>query len=413
MEIVIEATGKELNELKEIALKTLQKDLKVKGFRIGKVPLGLVQNFAGEKAVQNEILETAISFFYTKAISEKDIFAIGRPKATINKVNFSSPDEEIALEVSYIVSVVKISKIADGTKFSQKFSKEDVSDEEINEFLEQQREKFASYIVKDGEAENGDKIEINFEGSVNGIKKEKLASRNYPVVLGKKFLLDDFEKNLLGMKKGESKTFKMTFPKDYFEKEFAGVEVEFSVSINEVWSQILPNLDDEFAKLSSQGNTTSIENLKSDFKDYIKKNKNQKNYEKIVREFQNFLLENSEISYPESYLSAKAKDAFHKFAHQFEHMQISFETYLEKIKKSEEEVKNSIKKDTDKEIKLGFIFSEIVRKEKLSVPEKEVAIFAKSFKKQTKKKPTEEDLERFKSESLVNMIYEKYVGKFE
>gem|GEM_PF-2340467 len=410
VELLIELEKSDLEAKRKEAIANIGKNLKVKGFRIGKVPLNIVPNFVSQEKINYEIIELAIPFYYLEAIKKENLLVLTKPEMRLDTVNFPEEKEgQPALSFFVRIGVAEVKKLADLKNWKERFCREKIKNEEVQRFLEDQRMKFAEFKEKHSEAKDGDRIEINFEGKINGIIQEKLTSRNYPVVLGKGFLIPDFEKNLIGLKKGDKKSFNLKFSKDYYVKEFAGKTVDFEVSVNTVWDVLLPELDDKFVSKISKNKFSKLDEYKKEVKNYLQREKDNLNYDALTRKFQDFLLENSEVIYPKEYLESEIKRKLGMLEHDLSHSNLTLKEYAKRIRKTVDDLKKEIEETTRKEINLGFIINEIIKVENITLSKDEEESFKKYFKEQ-KKNFTDEELSDFKSRVLIEKVYEKFLG---
>lgn len=223
--------------------KTLGRDVKVPGFRKGKVPISLLEKQFGPQ-VKQEVLSQLISDRVMDAIQEKGLRAVSQP----NLLEVHA-EEGTDITVSASVEVLPEFELKDysGLEIPLKVGK--VTDEEVDQVIENYRTgKAESVAVTDRVSEKDDYLKIDFTGTLDGKPFDGGEARDYVVQLGGQHLIEDLEKSLYGMQVGETKEIKVQIPDNYFNKKIAGREVDFSITLKGIQVKKLPQLSDEFAQ---------------------------------------------------------------------------------------------------------------------------------------------------------------------
>ncbi len=224
----------------ENRLKSLARRVRLDGFRPGKVPVKVVRNMHGDQ-VEYEVLNELIGREYQKQIQELEIKAAGQPVIT---------DQEGGDKYSFVAEFEVMPEIElnnlDALK-ATKFEAE-VTDADLEKMLETLQKQTQTFEATDQASKEGDRVTIDFVGRVDGEEFEGGKAENTPLVLGSNAMIPGFEEQIIGMKKGETKTIKVTFPEDYQAEHLKGKEAEFDITVNEVEEGKLPEIDAEFAK---------------------------------------------------------------------------------------------------------------------------------------------------------------------
>lgn len=226
----------------------LGKQAKMPGFRKGKVPLDVLKR-EYKSAVREEIVHQEVPEFFRTILIDHKIEPVTQPRITHLQFEEGSPLKFVA-----IVEIKPGFKLKDfkGIKVRKEPTK--VTEEEVDRALEALREQMAQFVpVEDRSAKEEDLVLIDFDGKIDGKSFDGGKAARFPVLLGSQGLLKDFETQLIGMAKGASKNFKLTFPADYPKPEVAGKEAEFAVTLQEIKVKKLPAVDDEFAKDAGGG----------------------------------------------------------------------------------------------------------------------------------------------------------------
>lgn len=227
----------------ETRLKQLTRTVKLAGFRPGKVPFKVVVKQFGLQ-VRQEVLGDTLQKTFGDAVREQNLRVAGYPKFD------AAPPADGASEFLYSATfeVYPEVVVGDVSKATVTRATLEVSDAEIDKTLEIMRKQRVSYEAADRAAESGDRVTMDYVGTIDGVEFAGGKSQDQSVVLGDGRFLPDFEKNLPGMKTGESKKFEVKFPDDYAGKEVAGKTAVFEVTVKAVAAPKLPAIDAEFAK---------------------------------------------------------------------------------------------------------------------------------------------------------------------
>ena len=223
-------------------LKRMGKNLKMPGFRPGKVPFSVVKQQYGQDAYI-DALNAALEKSFTEAVKAQEMRVAGSPKIEPKKTESAENLEFTATFEVYPEVVVTDLQAVDIER-----STLEVGEQELENTLNVLRKQRVRYEPVDRAAASGDRVTIDFLGKKDGVPFQGGEAKDYPFVLGEGAMLADFENAVTGLKAGESKTFDMTFPEDYHAKELDGQPVSFEVTVKQVGEAILPELDADFAK---------------------------------------------------------------------------------------------------------------------------------------------------------------------
>ena len=238
MRVPVQDIEKQVDE----RLKKLARNVKMPGFRPGKVPMKIVAQTYGPQ-VRNEVLGDAVQKSFTDAVKEANLRVAGYPK-----IEPKTDRSEGMLEFSATFEVypeVKVGDIAAATIEQPKTEVDDAAVERTLEVLRKQRTKFAA---ANRPAKDGDRLTVDFQGTIDGTPFEGGKADNFIFALGEGRMLPEFEAAARGVSVGESKTFTVKFPEDYHGKDVAGKEASFTISVKHIDEPVLPEIDAEFAK---------------------------------------------------------------------------------------------------------------------------------------------------------------------
>ena len=242
--VTITLPAKDVRKALDKSYKKLKKDVKLKGFRRGKIPMAVLEKNFGEQ-VQGEIAEKMVQETYFDAIEEKGIDAVVHPE--IAETKFA--DDGTFMYVA-MVDVKPEFELTDYKGLEIEKPNTDVTDAEVDEEIETLRRSQAALrsAADDHGVEMDDIAIVDFQGFHNGKAMKEVHNEDYSVDVGTKRLGEEFEEKLLGMKKGETTLYEIDFPPEYPNPVLAGKTVEFKVDVKDVKERVKPELDDEFAK---------------------------------------------------------------------------------------------------------------------------------------------------------------------
>ncbi len=368
LKLTVEASKELLDEQKTLSLKKFSKQVKVPGFRKGQVPLDLVAKNVDESLLQSDFLEGAITKLYREAAVAEKLRPIAEPEITISKfVPFT------VLEIVATVEVIGEVKLPDYKKIKKTLKANAVSDEDVNNVIENLRKQLAEKVEHAGKAKEGDEIWINFAGyDKNGNEIERTSGKDYPLSIGSNTFIPGFEPNMIGLKAGDQKEFNVTFPADYGNKSLAGEEVLFKVEVNKVKKVNLPEVNDELAK--KVGPFKSLEELKSDIKKQLGFEAEKQARTELANELLLELSEKTVVELPDSLVEEQIAADLKSLKNNLMYSGISLDDYLKELKlKDETELaEKEIAPKSRNKIKIGILLTEIAERENLQVSNEEL-----------------------------------------
>lgn len=274
----------------------ISKEAKLPGFRKGKVPLDVLKK-QYKSAVREEMVHHELPEFFRAVLIEQKIDPVAQPQITHLQFEEGSSMKFVAtVEIKPEFQL----KNYKGLKIKKEPVK--VKEEEVDKALEGLRDQLAQFIpVEDRSAKEDDLVVIDFDGKIDGKPFDGGKAARYPVLLGSQGLLKDFESNLTGLKKGETKTFKITFPKDYGKKEVAGKEAEFTAILHEIKEKKLPTVDNDFAK--DVGKCETVKELREKLESQIKAQKEAEQRTKMIEQIGEKLIADHAFDIPASLIN--------------------------------------------------------------------------------------------------------------
>jgi len=275
----------------ENRLKKLARNVRMHGFRPGKVPYRLVQQQYGGQ-VRQEVLGDALQKTFGEAVRSQNLRVAGYPRFEAKPV-----EGEDSVEYSATFEIYPEIELGDITQATIERPVVEVSDAEVDKTIEILRKQRVHYHVADRGAENGDRITIDYTGTQDGTEFEGGSGKDHTTVLGEGRLLADFEKAVVGLRAGESRTFELTFPEDYHGKDVAGKTASFSVTVKQVETPHLPEVDAEFAKQLGIGDG-DIAKMRVDIKANLEREVRRRIQTRVKDQVMKTLLEHAKLELP-------------------------------------------------------------------------------------------------------------------
>lgn len=237
----------DLDKETDVRLKRMSKKVKMPGFRPGKVPFNILKQQYGAEA-RHEALAEALDKAFGEAVTAQKLRVAGYPS-----IEPKQASSDTHMEFSAVFEVYPEITLGDVSVSEIERPTYTVGAAEVDKTLDILRKQRVKFEKADRAAAKGDRVVIDFLGKKDGEAFQGGQANDYPFVLGEGMMLADFETNVEGLKAGEAKTFDMTFPADYFSKDLAGQAVQFEITVKEVQGAVLPEVNEEFAKLMGIG----------------------------------------------------------------------------------------------------------------------------------------------------------------
>lgn len=367
VEITITLEESELETFKKTTIKRLKKDIKVPGFRDGKVPDSVAEKHVDATVLNSELLSDAVNASYGEAIVSQKIRAIGNPHIEVKK--FVAGQE---LEYVATVDVVPPIKLADYKKFSMKADEVKVGADDVKEVLTNLSKQAADKKEVERACKEGDEVIINFSGTdTDGKPVPGAKGNNYPLTLGSQKFIPGFEDEIIGKKAGDEHEFTITFPKDYAQEQLQNAKVTFKVTIKTV-NQVKPKkIDDAFAK--DIGGFDTLAELKKDIKKQLTIRKKQEVDDQLKDKLLEQLVEKSKVLVPEIIIEDQVKAIRADFMNNLAYRGMTMQEYLKQSSQTEEEFeKNELRPNAERRSKSGLVLAEVAEAEDVTISEQEL-----------------------------------------
>lgn len=410
----IKATTEDLLPSKQKIIEKLAPQVKVPGFRGGKVPPQLVEKHADPSILQSEFLDQALTDLYSQATQAENVRPVTRPEVTVKKfVPFTTLEFEVKTSVLGPVKLGKYKgiKIKTDTKVT--------TDKDVKDVLSQLQIRLAEKNDVDRAAKKGDQVWIDFKGvDAKGNPINGADGKDYPLNLGSNTFIPGFEDNLIGAKAGEEKAFTLTFPKDYGVKALASKKVTFTVNVTKVQEAIEPKLDDEFA--AKAGPFTSLKELKDDIKKQLEQEAANENHKAKQNEAVKQVVDSSSVAIPQALIDQQVIYELDELKRNLTYRGQTYEEFLEAEGKTEDQYKKeAVEPRAAFQVKSSIVLSLIAENESLAISPEELEIQMQILKGQYKDPAMQAELDkhearhdiasRMLSEKVVNTIVQNSV----
>ncbi|GGJ49552.1 trigger factor [Virgibacillus salexigens] len=365
--LTIEVSVEEFDKALDQAFKKVSKDVQIPGFRKGKIPRGIFEKRFGVEALYQDAVDIVLPDAYMQAVEETGIEPVAQPDVDIDTIEKGQP-----LVFTAKVTVKPEVKLGEYKGLEVEDQSVEVTDEDVEQDLEHQREHHAELVVKEeGKIEEGDTAVIDFEGFVDGEAFEGGKGENHSLEIGSGQFIPGFEEQLIGKETGEDTEVSVTFPEDYHAEDLAGKEATFKVKIHEVKYKELPELDDEFAK-DLDDEVETLEELKSKKKEQLLEQKKQDVENQKRETLVEKASDNAEAEVPEAMVDTELDQMVKEFEQRLQMQGMTLEMYSQFSGQDEAALKEQMREDAEKRVKTNLTLEAIVDEEGLEVSEEDV-----------------------------------------
>lgn len=350
------------------AFNKVKKNLNAPGFRKGHMPRAVFNQKFGEEALYDDALNAILPAAYEAAIAELGLDVVAQPKIDVKSIE-KGQDWTLTAEV-VTKPEVKLGEYKD-LEVSVEVSKE-VTDEDVDAKLENERKNLAELVVKEGAAENGDTVVIDFVGSVDGVEFDGGKGENHSLELGSGQFIPGFEDQLVGSKAGDEVEVKVTFPEDYQATDLAGKDAVFVTKVNEVKAKEVPALDDELAK-DLDDEVETLDELKAKYRKELEAAKEIAFDDAVEGAALDLAVENAEIvELPAEMVEDEVHRAMNEFMGNMQRQGISPEMYFQITGTTQEDLHKQYEADADKRVKTNLVIEAVAAAEGFDATEEEI-----------------------------------------
>lgn len=332
-----------------------------KGFRAGKAPRAVVEAKLGAEAVRQQALELAIADAYYQAVTKEQLRPIGRPETDLKDVRLAELESK-GLTFEATVAVVPNVTLGDYQKVKVKPASVKFSDKDVTETLEQLRRSRAEFKDVTRAAQKGDRVEIDFVGTLKGKEIEGGKSENHPLIIGEDNFIPGFAEELIGMQDGQVKEFKITFPKEYHQPTLSGQKVTFTVTLHGVQERVIPKLDQELAKGFG---AKDVDDLKKRLAENIRHEREHEAKQQTEGEVVDKIVAKATVELPPVLVDEEFERMMGELRTQTERQGIPFDDYLKQLGKTEADLKDEQRPEAEKRVKTSLVLNELQKQENI------------------------------------------------
>lgn len=366
--LTVSGEAADLEPIRRHVLGHFKHTVKVPGFREGKAPLDMVEKYANQQRVMDEFMEHALNELYRRAVDDEQIRPISAPNVKLKKfVPYSQLEFEAETEIIGPI------KLPDYKKLKLDKPKIEVTAKDVNDVVRSLQTRMAAREEVERPAKEGDELVIDFKGSgIDGKPINGGDGKDYPLVLGSKSFIPDFEENLVGVKPGDTKKFEVTFPKDYGVSALRSKEVSFKVDVQKIMELKVPKADDDFAKKA--GPVSTLAELKANIKKQLKEEKQRQADAEHQNELVRQIADKTEIEVPKSLLEEELLRMEEQEKQNLAYRGQTWQEHLKEEGVTEDQHRDRQRPDATVRVKAGLILSEIASREGITVTPEELEV---------------------------------------
>ena len=365
-EITVKISGEAWNKALDEAFKKANDKVKVDGFRQGKAPKDVFIKKYTQDRLNMDAVDIALQDEYVKMLDEnKDLPIIAQPDGRLDKLT----DE--GFEFTFILTLKPEVKLGKYKKLGIKKETPKVEKKEIEQTIDEMRNRFKELVEKDGKIEEKDVAVINFEGFKDGVPFQGGKAENYSLEIGSKSFIPGFEEALIGLSKGEEKDVELTFPEDYHAEDLKGAKVVFKVKINEIKQQIIPELDQNFFEDLQMEGINSKETLEEEVEKTIMARKDMEADNKYIDELLKEAAKGVEVEIPDVMIEEELNRMIGQYRENLQMQGITLEQFYQFTNSNEQALKDQMKEEANNRITYRLMLEEIAKVENIEIEDEE------------------------------------------
>ena len=381
------------------AFKREGKKYAIPGFRKGKAPRHMIEKMYGSDIFHYDAVNDLFPEAYEAAVKEAKIDVVGRPDPEV--VSMSEADG-VVLKVKVAVKPeVELGEYAGLTMTKEA---KNVNEADVDAEVKRMQDRNGRLLTREGAAENGDTVDIDFEGFVDGKAFEGGKAEHYSLVLGSGSFIPGFEDQVVGHSAGEEFDVNVKFPEEYGAAEPAGKDATFKIKLHEVKYKELPALDDDFAKDVSEYDT--LDELKDSIRNNIKTNLDKQAEQKVENDLMDQVITNMKADIPDAMVDSRIDELVQDFEYRISQQGLKLADYLKYMGMNIEQFRAQFKEQADKQVKMRLAMEAIVAKEGITASdeefEEEVKRIADAYKMEADKVKSIVDAAAVKADLAIN-----------
>ena len=343
----------------------LGKDMKLPGFRKGKVPPEMVVQRLGRETVLTQALESSLGDWYERAMLDSGVNPVGDPKLDLSDL----PEEGKPLRFSIEVAVRPGAQLGEYKGLEVGRAEPEVPEDAVETEINRLREGFARLNPVERAAKPGDVVLIDYEGKIDSEPFEGGTARDYLLELGEGRVLPELEQGLEGAEPGDERQVPVTFPDDYPAEEVAGKTAEFDVKVKEVREKELPDLDDDFASEASEFDT--LAELRDDITEKIREILDRQLAERFREDALDAAVDKAKVQLPEPVIEARAGEMWRRVERSLRQQGMEPDNYLQLQGKTREEMIAQARPEAEQALKREAVLAAVAEAEGIEITEED------------------------------------------
>ena len=380
----------------------------VPGFRKGKAPRTVLEKYYGEGLFLEDAFDDAFPEAYQNAVKELDLFVVSRPE----NVDIVSMEEGENLKITAEVYIKPEVELGSYKDIEVEYEDIPLAEDAITREIDAARESNARFESVERAVENGDRVILDYSGSVDGKKFEGGTAEAQTLDIGSNTVIPGFEEQLVGMKKDEQKDIEVTFPEEYHEKSLAGKPAVFAIKINDVKEKIIPEADDDFAQDVSEFDT--FEEYRKDVEEKLIKQNAEQNKMRLESAIIEKIVADSNVDIPAPMVETQIDNEIQEMSYNLAYQGITMDDYLKYVGQTMDGLRNSVRNAAEHRVKTQLVLDAIKDKEQIKAGEEELNDLFKEFADAQKKTVEEikKDLDADSMEYIENRAAFDALGNY-
>lgn len=372
--VEVDFSWEELEKASDKAFRKLVQKIDIRGFRRGKAPRSLVERQLGKDYIYQEGLDELMNETYRSAIKENDITPLAQPE-------IDAPVLEIGQPYHFSLTVPVLTPVELGDYRSLHFEREEatITSEEVEQQIELIRDRKAHWDEIERAVEMADRVTVDLKLTSEDQTISDLKDNPFELTNERVGLFSGMDEHLLGMKAGESKSFTTTIPADYANEKLAGKEAHYDIMLHKVEAKHVPEVDDALAMEVSEGDITSVEDLRKAISDELLANKKRRNAEALRDKVVDAVIEQSTFAVHPVLIKDEAEEMMHQLSHVLEDQRMSMDQYLMIMRKSRDEYLKEIEPEAEKRVKRQLVLDAIAKQDEVEVSPEDLEKLARAY----------------------------------
>ncbi len=365
-ELEVDATAEEFENAVQAAYQKAKNKINVPGFRKGKAPRKMIEKLYGESCFYDDAVNAMVPYIVGAAIEEAGLDIVDRPEIDVTAL---SKENGVSFKVKCIAKPEV--EISDYKGIEVEKNVKTISDEDVDNQLKSMQERNGRLItVEDRAVENGDTVVIDFEGFMDGKAFDGGKEDGFSLKIGSGQFIPGFEEQIVGKTTGEDFTINVTFPENYQMEELAGKPAEFKIKLHEIKTTELPDLDDDFAKDTSEFDT--IDELKADLKKKLEDNAAKNADAAAENAVYDAVIAKMNADIPQVMFEHKIDEMVRDFEMRLSQQGLDLPMYLSFTGMDEAAFRDTFKDQAEKTVKLRLALEQIAKLEGIEVTDEQV-----------------------------------------